>query len=122
MWFGNLVTMEWWTHLWLNEGFARFMENLAVNELYPHWNIWDLFVNDVTQSALSLDARSSSHPIQVDVVCITTSIKPIYMCLYNSRHTRHEIMFRLRICFNLIRECSFLPMPREIYVKLCDGM
>ena len=43
-WFGNLVTMEWWTHLWLNEGFASFMENLTTDVLYPEYRIWDQFV------------------------------------------------------------------------------
>jgi puromycin-sensitive aminopeptidase len=36
-WFGNLVTMRWWTHLWLNEGFASYIEYLAVDKLFPTW-------------------------------------------------------------------------------------
>ena len=42
-WFGNLVTMEWWTHLWLNEGFASYIEYLAVDKLFPKWDIWTIF-------------------------------------------------------------------------------
>eukprot|EP00475_Leptophrys_vorax_P015557 TRINITY_DN2186_c0_g1_i6.p1 TRINITY_DN2186_c0_g1~~TRINITY_DN2186_c0_g1_i6.p1 ORF type:complete len:903 (+),score=295.28 TRINITY_DN2186_c0_g1_i6:2328-5036(+) len=67
MWFGNLVTMEWWTHLWLNEGFARFMEFLAVDHIFPHWSIWDNFVFEVLDAAQSLDSLKTSHPIEVEV-------------------------------------------------------
>src|SRR6185369_17963106 len=42
-WFGNLVTMEWWTHLWLNEGFASYIEYVAVDHLFPAWDIWTQF-------------------------------------------------------------------------------
>ncbi|ORY04712.1 aminopeptidase [Basidiobolus meristosporus CBS 931.73] len=66
-WFGNLVTMEWWNHLWLNEGFATWVASLAVNKLFPDWNVWTQFVVDDLQRGLQLDALRSSHPIEVDV-------------------------------------------------------
>ena len=66
-WFGNLVTMEWWTHLWLNEGFASFMEYLCTDALFPEWNIWEQFVSADMFGAMNLDALDSSHPIEVAV-------------------------------------------------------
>ncbi len=66
-WFGNLVTMKWWTDLWLNEGFASYMENLCVDHMFPDWYIWDLYVSDRYALALRLDALSNSHPIEVKV-------------------------------------------------------
>lgn len=65
-WFGNLVTMEWWTHLWLNEGFASWMSYLAADSLFPEWNIWTQFLDDTT-SGLRLDALAESHPIEVEI-------------------------------------------------------
>lgn len=66
-WFGNLVTMEWWTHLWLNEGFASFMENLCTHTLFPEFDMWTQFVADTLIPALDLDALENSHPIEVPV-------------------------------------------------------
>lgn len=66
-WFGNLVTMEWWTHLWLNEGFASWIEYLAVDHLFPEWDIWTQFVFNDLGRALSLDSLKNSHPIEVEV-------------------------------------------------------
>ncbi|KAF5273236.1 hypothetical protein FQA39_LY07567 [Lamprigera yunnana] len=66
-WFGNLVTMEWWTHLWLNEGYASFVEFLCVNHLFPEYDIWTQFVNDIYIRALELDCLKNSHPIEVPV-------------------------------------------------------
>ncbi|MEK7626029.1 MAG: M1 family metallopeptidase [Patescibacteria group bacterium] len=66
-WFGNLVTMRWWTDLWLNEGFASWVEFLAVNKIFPEWNIWDQFLSDEQQRALKLDALDNTHPVEVEV-------------------------------------------------------
>ncbi|KAK1608097.1 hypothetical protein QYE76_031770 [Lolium multiflorum] len=65
-WFGNLVTMEWWTHLWLNEGFASWVSYLAVESIFPEWNNWTQFLDETT-SGLRLDALAESHPIEVEV-------------------------------------------------------
>ncbi|MDE0031708.1 MAG: M1 family metallopeptidase [Deltaproteobacteria bacterium] len=66
-WFGNLVTMEWWTHLWLNEGFASWIEFLAVDHMFPEWDMWTQFVYSDFGRALSLDGLKSSHPIEIEV-------------------------------------------------------
>lgn len=67
MWFGNLVTMAWWDDLWLNEGFATWMQNYAVDKIFPKWNLWNQFIEGSQGSALELDALTSSHPIQVPI-------------------------------------------------------
>ena len=66
-WFGNLVTMEFWTQLWLKEGVARFMEFVGIDSLFPEWHAWTEFVQSVYGLAQSLDAMKSSHPVEVEV-------------------------------------------------------
>ncbi|SPQ98222.1 unnamed protein product (mitochondrion) [Plasmodiophora brassicae] len=66
-WFGNLVTMDWWTDLWLNEGFASWVEYLAVDYLFPAWKMWTQFISQDMCRALTLDALLSSHPVEVPV-------------------------------------------------------
>ncbi|CAL5350452.1 unnamed protein product [Camellia sinensis] len=65
-WFGNLVTMEWWTHLWLNEGFATWVSYLATDSLFPEWKIWTQFL-DESAEGLRLDGLAESHPIEVEI-------------------------------------------------------
>ena len=65
MWWGDLVTMRWWTDLWLNESFASFVGEKATAALNPEWRYWRDFVADNT-SAFNLDALASTHPISVE--------------------------------------------------------
>ncbi len=66
-WFGNLVTMEWWSHLWLNESFATFMAYVTIDHVFPEWNFWTRFVLDDHARALHLDSLKNTHPIEVEV-------------------------------------------------------
>lgn len=66
-WFGNLVTMQWWDELWLNEGFATWVGYAAVDHLFPDWHIFLGFVSTAVQTALNLDGLHNSHPIKVPV-------------------------------------------------------
>ncbi|RXN04988.1 endoplasmic reticulum aminopeptidase 1-like protein [Labeo rohita] len=65
-WFGNLVTMQWWNDLWLNEGFAKFMEYVSVNITHPELQVDDYFLEKCF-TAMSVDSLTSSHPISTPV-------------------------------------------------------
>ena len=66
MWFGDLVTMEWWDDLWLNEAFAEWMGNKISDEVYPEYK---MHVQDLqaTQGAMKIDARLSTRAIRQPV-------------------------------------------------------
>ena len=62
-WFGDLVTMKWWDNIWLNEGFATWMENKAVATMHPEWDIDQLVAGDENDT-LNLDAEATTRPIR----------------------------------------------------------
>ncbi|CAH1789477.1 unnamed protein product [Owenia fusiformis] len=66
-WFGNLVTPGWWDDLWLNEGFASYVEYLGVNHCHPDWKMPEQFVTEDLEDVFRPDGLATSHPIYVPV-------------------------------------------------------
>ena len=66
-WFGNLVTMNWWNDLWLNESFANIMEYVAIDALQPDWRMWEDFATNEVTAALRRDSLDGVQSVQADV-------------------------------------------------------
>ncbi|GAB0092441.1 Aminopeptidase [Sergentomyia squamirostris] len=66
-WFGNLVTMKWWSDLWLKEGFSNYMSYLALESIEPTWRSQEFFAINELQNAMNKDSDKTSHPISFEV-------------------------------------------------------
>ncbi len=66
-WFGDLVTMEWWDDLWLNESFASVMEYYAVDHIHPEYKIFEGFFTGDSYAALMRDAYKDVQSVHQDV-------------------------------------------------------
>ena len=67
MWFGDLVTMEWWEGIWLNEAFATFMEVMCQDAFRPQWKVWVTFSSE-RDLALEIDGLHATRPVEYEVV------------------------------------------------------
>lgn len=67
MWFGDLVTMNWWNGLWLNESFATYMANLELAEASEFNSAWGTFYSRTKQWAYATDEQVTTHPIELPV-------------------------------------------------------
>ncbi|HEY5105092.1 MAG TPA: M1 family metallopeptidase, partial [Acidimicrobiales bacterium] len=67
MWFGDLVTMEWWEGIWLNEAFATFMQLMCTNAFRPEWRVW-VSQNSFRDLALQIDSLHTTRAIEYDVI------------------------------------------------------
>ncbi len=67
IWFGNLVTKDWWNGLWLNESFATLMANIALVESTEFGDAWHRFFTENKQAAYAKDSRVTTHPIEVPI-------------------------------------------------------
>jgi puromycin-sensitive aminopeptidase len=66
MWFGDLVTMQWWEGLWLNEAFATFCQHLCVDAFRPSWQLWERF-HERTGPGMEIDSLHSTRAIEFPV-------------------------------------------------------
>ncbi|XP_055523956.1 aminopeptidase N-like isoform X2 [Wyeomyia smithii] len=62
-WFGNEVTPEWWTYLWLSEGIARYFEYYVTAQIESDWQLWEQFIVNNVHSALSQDDKNDNRPM-----------------------------------------------------------
>lgn len=63
MWFGDLVTCNWWSETWLNEGFARYFQYFGTKLIYGTWDLEEQFVSEQLQVSMQLDSTDRTHPM-----------------------------------------------------------
>ena len=88
-WFGDLVTMAWWDDLWLNEGFASWMENKTTEHFHPDWGA-DIDRVGSRERAMGLDALNSTHPVVQQVRTVEQANQAFDAITYSEGRVGHR--------------------------------
>ena len=91
MWFGDLVTMEWWDDLWLNESFAEWMGDKIVMEVYPDLDT-DVSGLGETEEAYSEDSRLTARAIRQPVTTVANLLSSVDALVYQKGQSVLEMM------------------------------
>jgi aminopeptidase N len=111
-WFGNLVTMAWWNDLWLNEGFANWMENEATDHFHPDWRMW--LQNEASrQAVMQQDSLSSTHAVVQPV------LNPRQIAFDNITYDKGAAI--IRMIQNYVGEQAFQKGVRGYIAKYAYG-
>uniref|UniRef100_A0A3Q4MGN7 Alanyl aminopeptidase, membrane n=1 Tax=Neolamprologus brichardi TaxID=32507 RepID=A0A3Q4MGN7_NEOBR len=110
-WFGNLVTLRWWNDLWLNEGFASYVEYLGVDYAEPTWNIKDHIILYDVQKVFAVDALAFSHPLSrgEEEVNEPAQISEMFNTISYSKVSRFEL-----ICSKTLSFPNSLSLPASV--------
>ena len=82
-WFGDLVTMNWWDELWLNEGYATWMETKVATTLHPEWDIPLAATQGTREYAMQSDVSDATHPIVQRVDSVEAASQSFDSIAYN---------------------------------------
>ncbi|XP_046806450.1 membrane alanyl aminopeptidase-like isoform X3 [Lucilia cuprina] len=113
MWFGNSVTLKWWSHFWLNEAFARYFEIIIGDMLYPFYKFEQQFVINKLHSVLDIDAKTMSEPLTSREMNVNT---PLEINSKLNRITYEKGAAVLRMFSNAMGRNNFNKAMRD-YVK-----